>query len=127
MTGHRPEPEPGQTTEQFVSESMTPVGGTADTRSMARGEPGVPERFIWRGSEYTVAAIVRRWKESGPCHHGNSELYLRKHWFEVLTTSGQRMTIYFERQPRRGSSAKARWWLYTTSRMGGAGEPKPLG
>jgi hypothetical protein len=80
---------------------------------MASGEPGFPERFTWRGNEYTVAAILRKWKESGPCHHGSGEIYLRKHWFAILTTSGERMTIYFERQTRKGSSARARWWLYT--------------
>jgi len=99
--------------EIFVGEQIAPVGGTADAKSMAAGEPGLPSRFTWRGAEYTVAAVLRKWKESGPCRHGSGELYLRKHWFEVLTTSSHTMTIYFERQPRRGCPATARWWLYT--------------
>jgi phosphoribosylglycinamide formyltransferase-1 len=100
--------------EKFVSEPIIPVEGSADTAAMATGEPGLPSRFTWRGDEYALAAILRKWKESGPCHHGSGELYLRKHWYEILTTSGLKMTIYFERQPRSGKS-KARWWLYTTS------------
>jgi len=82
---------------------------------MAAGEPGLPKRFLWRGHEYAVVNVLRKWKESGPCRHGNGEVYLRKHWFEVLTTSGQRMTVYFQRQARRGSSPKARWWVYTVA------------
>jgi hypothetical protein len=115
MTSDHAEPPSPKASEQFVSEAITPVGQTVNTRLMASGEPGLPGRFAWRGTEYTIAAVLRTWKQSGPCHHGSGERYLRKHWFEVLTTSGHRMTIYFERQARRGSSAKARWWLYTAA------------
>ena len=32
--------------EEFVSEPIKPVAGTFDTVGMARGEPGLPGRFI---------------------------------------------------------------------------------
>jgi hypothetical protein len=101
--------------ESFVGEQITPAAGTADASAMATGEPGLPERFTWRGTEYTVAAVLRKWKESGPCRSGGGEIYLRKHWFEVLTTSHHTMTVYFERQPRRGCPPTARWWLFTVT------------
>jgi hypothetical protein len=41
---------------------------------------------------------------------------VRKHWFEVLTTSGDTMKIYFERQPRTPRN-KARWWLFTIGKL----------
>jgi hypothetical protein len=40
-------------------------------------------------------------------------MYLRRHWFEILTDSGMRMTIYCERQARNRGKPKARWWIYS--------------
>ena len=87
-------------TEEFVSEPIQPVAGTFDTAGMTRGEPGLPQRFVWRDKEYTVAAVLEVWKEDGPCRHGSGEMYLRKHWFKIATEQGPQMTLYFERQAR---------------------------
>jgi hypothetical protein len=100
-------------TEQFVSEPITPVAGTFDSVGMTRGEPGLPRQFVWRDREYTVAEVLEVWKEDGPCRSGSSEMYLRKHWFRVVTEEGTEMTLYFERQPRSKRQGKTRWWLYT--------------
>ena len=100
-------------TEQFVSEAIKPVVGTFDPAGMTRGEPGLPQRFIWRDKEYTVAEVLEVWKEDGPCRNGSPEMYLRKHWYRVATEQGVEMTLYFERQPRSKRQGKARWWLYT--------------
>ncbi len=103
-------------TEEFISESITPVEGTFDTTAMARAEPGLPGRFTWRDNEYTVAQILKQWKESGPCKSGSSEVYLRKHWFKIITEDNMEMTIYFQRQSRTKKQNKKRWWLYTVKR-----------
>jgi len=103
-------------TEEFVSEPIQPVAGTFDTTGMTRGEPGLPQRFAWRDTEYTVAAVLEVWKEDGPCRHGSGERYLRKHWFKIATEQGPRMTLYFERQARSTRRGKMRWWLYTIDR-----------
>ncbi|HAI12506.1 MAG TPA: cytoplasmic protein [Phycisphaerales bacterium] len=103
------------TTEQFISESITPDKDTLNTTQMARGEPGLPQCFTWRDTQYTVAELLDSWKESGKCTHG-SEMYLRKHWFEIRTVSGEVMKIYFERKARSAKQAKQRWWLYTMSK-----------
>ena len=42
---------------EFISEAVRPVGGTFDAAGMARGEPGLPQRFVWRGREYAVMAL----------------------------------------------------------------------
>jgi len=97
---------------QFVSEQIRPVGGSFDTGRMVTGEPGLPQRFRWRKQDYEVARVVETWKATGPCHHGSSERYVRRHWFRVETTDGSEMRIYFDRQPRPGASKK-RWWLAT--------------
>jgi len=96
--------------EQFISEPITPVPGTFDTRTIAIGEPGLPQRFTWRDDEYTVAEVISVWKTSSPDTTG--EVYLRRHWWELRTDTGHVMKLYFERQKNR-KNAKARWFVYT--------------
>ena len=98
--------------KEFVSEPITPAGGSFDTAAMAAGEPGLPARFRWRETEYEVARVLDTWKTTGDCHHGSGEQYVRRHWYRVEATDGTLMEIYFDRQPRSGRS-KARWWLAT--------------
>ena len=101
--------------ERFVSERIVPAKGTFDTRAMSRGEPGLPSRFSWRKAEYGIAEVVRKWKETSPCSSGSKEKYVRKHWYEIKTTGGLRMKIYFERKSMPRGQAKKRWWLYSVS------------
>jgi Domain of unknown function (DUF6504) len=99
---------------RFVSERIMPDLESVDFGDTPIGEPPLPRRFTWRGTEYTVDIILKRWKESKPdSTHGSGESYVRKHWFRVRTTSRHEMTIYFERQARTRAQRKARWWLYT--------------
>jgi hypothetical protein len=100
--------------QRFVDEPLVPVAATADTSLMAAGAPGLPREFLWRGQTVEVAAVLRTWRETGKCRHGSGEMYARKHWFEIVTTEGAVMKIYFERQPRRGRKGH-RWWLVTVS------------
>jgi len=99
-------------TEEFVSEAIQPVAETIDVAPMAIGEPGLPRQFRWRTRTIHIARVLRTWRETGPCHHGSGEKYVRKHWFEVLTDAGERLKIYFERQARSRKD-RSRWWLYT--------------
>ena len=99
-------------TEQFISAAIQPVGETLNAIRMSAGEPGLPQQFRWGGRTIEITQVLRTWRETGPCHHGSGEAYVRKHWFEVLTDSGQTMKIYFERQ-RRSRNNRARWWLFT--------------
>lgn len=101
-----------QAKQKFVSEPIKPVVSSADTGAMAVGAPGLPREFVWRGEPLCIAAVLRTWRETGPCKHGGSETYVRKHWFEVETAFGQKATIYFERQIR-GHDRTKRWWLFT--------------
>ena len=101
-----------ETKQQFVSESIKPVVATANTSAMAAGGPGLPQEFVWRGQTLVVVRVLRTWRETGPCRHGSPESYVRKHWFEFETTSGQTATVYFERQSR-GRRRTQRWWLFS--------------
>ena len=98
--------------ERFISEAIQPVVSGYDTARMAAGEPGLPHEFLWRGRTIAVAHVRRSWRETGKCHHGSPELYVRKHWFEITTDTGVTMKIYFDRQPRDGRHG-ARWWLFS--------------
>jgi phosphoribosylglycinamide formyltransferase-1 len=101
--------------KQFISESITPLEDSFDTRRMGSGEPGLPQRFRWRDQEYEVARVIETWKTTGDCRYGSGEQYVRKHWFRAETTDGREMEIYFDRQPRPGQKKK-RWWLATITR-----------
>ena len=98
---------------QFISEPIQPVPGTGDARAMARGEPGLPARFIWRDRTYTVTEVMEAWKSSGPERGGGGEIYLRRHWHKVRVDTGETMTLYCERQARNRRRPQARWFLYT--------------
>lgn len=100
-------------TQEFIGENITPLPGAFDTAAMATGAPGLPSQFTWRQKTYTITKVLKAWKESSPCRHGSSEMYLRKHWYNVQTDQKCSMTIYFTRQSRSSSQAKKRWWLYT--------------
>ena len=108
--------------ERFIGEDIKPVTATIDTSAMAAGEPGLPREFLWRGQTVEIVALLRTWHETGACSHGSPEKYVRKHWFEVATSSLGTMKIYFERQPRRGQKG-SRWRLFTIDEQApGAGE-----
>ena len=98
--------------ERFISEPIKPLTETADTSRMAIGEPGLPEKFVWRGRMILITDVLRTWRKTGKCRHGSPEMYVRKHWYEVATESDGVMKIYFERQARRGKG-RARWWLFS--------------
>lgn len=98
--------------EQFICEAVVPEASSGRLSDALRGEPALPMRFQWRDRDYDVKEVIEKWKTTGPCHHGSGERYVRKHWFRIRTSDGLEMTLYCDRQPRRGQSSK-RWWLYT--------------
>lgn len=98
--------------DQFVCEAIEPVPGSFDAAGMAGGAPGLPREFVWRGRRFEIGRVTRQWHETGPCRNGSPEMYVRKHYFEIVAVSGETMKLFFERQPRRGQTLK-RWWLAT--------------
>lgn len=96
--------------EAFIGEPIVPVEGSFLLSEAAIGEPGLPREFSWRGKQFSIVAVLDKWKEAGDCHHGSGERYIRKHWYHVRTHEGLEMKVYFERQRRSGGS---RWRLYT--------------
>lgn len=91
---------------EFVSEPLRPDAGTADLAAMARGEPGLPKGFTWRGKHYAIVETLTQWKTNSD---GEGQVYLRRHWYQVRTDAGVVMTIHCLRQVKRGGQ---RWWVY---------------
>lgn len=101
---------------QFVSATIQPIVGTIDPVRMSTGEPGLPRHFRWGSQTIRIMRVLKTWRESGPCHHGSGERYIRKHWFEIVTDAGDTMKIYFERRAR-SRQIKHRWRLFTIDRI----------
>lgn len=96
---------------QFVSEEIRPDPDSIALGRMALGEPGLPCRFRWRDHTYTVAEVVASWKSTArEGGRPTGDAYVRRHWLDVRTTSGERMVLYCERQSR--SAGRSRWWLH---------------
>ena len=98
---------------EFVSEPLHPVAETLDSTGMARGEPGLPGRFVWRDEEYAVEEVIEAWKTTSGCSHGSGETYVRRHWWRVRVTGGTELKVYFERQARSVRQRKVRWWVHS--------------
>lgn len=98
--------------ERLVSEPIQPLVATCDTCRMGMGEPGLPRQFRWRDRLVEITAVLRTWHESGPCRHGSTDRYVRKHWYQVTTLADGTMIIYFEKQPLRGRKGMG-WWLFS--------------
>jgi hypothetical protein len=97
---------------EFVSEAITPQG-RKDAGAMARGEPGLPERFRWRDTDYAICAVTARWKDtSAEGGRAGGDVYLRRHYYELAMDDGSRWTVYCTRQTPKSGSPKARWYLY---------------
>jgi hypothetical protein len=95
---------------------------------MARGEPGLPQKFRWRNAEYTVAEVLEQGKDHGDCRHGSGERYVRRHSYRIRTTDGTVMNLYFQRSAGRGKlSPNTRWRIQSVEvARDSCAEPGPL-
>ena len=109
----------------FVSEPILPVEASFDAGGMARGEPGLPQKFRWRKKDYVVAEVLEQWKEHGDCANGSGERYVRKHGYRVRTTDGTVLSLYFQRTFGRAQPGKQRWWIQSIERSCTPGVPSP--
>lgn len=67
--------------------------------------PPVPSAFSWRDGEFHVSAVLRSWRST---KSDRGEAYLKRHWFELQTSEGAKIEVYYDRESRRNP-----WWLYT--------------
>ena len=99
---------------ELISEPITPHPGTFEATRMARGEPGLPGGFDWRGCSTKVVELIGAWKESSrEGGRAGGDLYLRRHYYRLRMSDGRLWIVYFVRQTPRSGNPKARWFLYT--------------
>lgn len=91
---------------KFVGQSIAPAGDGFLTPASG-SEPPVPRAFRWNGRTFDVSAVLRSWRTT---RTDRGDVYLKRHWFELETTSGEKLEVYFDREARRGAP---RWWLYS--------------
>lgn len=111
-----PEASHGASRTEFVGETVEPVAGTFDPVRMARGEPGLPGRFRWRGEEHEVAQVLETRRETGDCRNGSGEKYARKHWYRLRTTAGLEMKLSYDRRAFTARDMRAAWCLHSVAR-----------
>lgn len=96
------------TEARAVLEPIVPEPGCFLAAAMARGEPGVPARFVWRGTRYEVVEVLDARREVAPCYAGADETYVRRHVTRVRVATGEVMTLSASRATVRGAP---RWIL----------------
>jgi|PlaIllAssembly_1097288.scaffolds.fasta_scaffold1707187_1 hypothetical protein len=104
MTGDPPEPRPSVRT---VLEPIAPEPGSFDAGAMARGVPGVPRRFAWRGRTYVVAEVLDLRRESENYSGSPRDTYAKRHVVRVRTETGEVMVL----SASRGSLGHASRWI----------------
>ena len=92
--------------------------GDFDAAAMARGEPGVPRRFTYRGEVFEIIEILGAEREVGPCTSGGGETYVRRHVTRAQTRDGSVVTLSGERGGRGGGP---RWILRRIERPSQSG------
>jgi hypothetical protein len=90
-----------------VLEPVEPEPGSFDARAMARGEPGVPRRFKWRGTTYEVAEVLGTERETSNYSGNVHDTYARRHAVRVRTASGEVMVL----AGSRGTGGGAPRWV----------------
>ncbi|MGE0480305.1 MAG: DUF6504 family protein [Phycisphaerae bacterium] len=104
-------PDPQLPPGEFISEPVIPCGAV-DTAAMARGEPGLPAAFEWRGDRFEIVEVLGAWKESSrEGGRATGELYLRRHYYRLRVSDGTIWQVYFVRQAPRTGSPRRRWFL----------------
>ena len=101
-------PDSGPRRVVSVLEAVRPHPGSFDPAGMARGEPGLPKRFDWRGRTYEVAEVLSTAREVENASGLENDAYVRRHAFRLRTTTGEVMTLAAVRGTGRGGP---RWTL----------------
>lgn len=70
-------------------------------RLLVRCKNGLPKFFWWRGQQYTVRAVLERWKDTGRWWEGERP----KFFFRLQTSGGGLWEVYFD-------PAERAWFLY---------------
>ncbi len=98
---------PRRPVPRTILEPVTPHPGDFDARALARGEPGVPRRFTWRGRTYAVVEVLGGRRETENYSAGARDAYVKRHTVRVRTESGEVMVL----SATRGSKGHGTRWI----------------
>ena len=104
---------PGKPRLTFYSEPIIVDPASISTAALAKGAPGCPMRFVWRGKEYRVATILEVSRQLRA--HDSRETYVRSHSFRVVTECGYEMILRCDRQVRGNP-----WRVFAAGKLSGA-------
>jgi hypothetical protein len=76
-----------------VLEPIRPHAQAFQARAMARGEPGVPAKFDWRGRTYAVLEVLESRRETENERGTAADGYVRRHVVRVRVDSGEVMLL----------------------------------
>jgi hypothetical protein len=90
---------------KFVSCPLVPTGDGFLTPTSG-SEPPIPRVFLWGGRRLLITEVLRSWRSTKA---DRGDVYLKRHWYELRTASGEKLEVYYDRESRRAASS---WWLY---------------
>ena len=88
---------------RFASAPLIVVAGGFVTAADGSAPP-VPSAFSWKEGEFRITAVLRSWRST---KSDRGDTYLKRHWFELQTSTGARIEVYYDRDARRNP-----WRLY---------------
>ncbi|MGB8966185.1 MAG: DUF6504 family protein [Candidatus Cybelea sp.] len=91
---------------KFVSCPLVPTGDGFVTPASG-SEPPIPRAFLWGSRTLLITEVMRSWRSTKA---DRGDVYLKRHWYELRTASGEKLEVYYDRESRRSASS---WWLYT--------------
>jgi hypothetical protein len=106
----------------FIGERIEVIFNQEQIRTK---NPGCPDAFCWRSTEYTIIKIVKQWtdfsrkgnmqRNMSEVHHSRAEIKgswgVGKIFFRIQVHTGQIFEIYFDRAPQNVMDRGGGWFL----------------
>jgi len=107
---------------KFISE---PIEVHFNRAPVLEKKPGSPDRFTWRGLEYTIVEVMSEWhnyqrrgrmaRNMRPTHSSTAERRgswgVGQDYYRVRTSSGRIFDLYYDRAPKDVDRRKGAWFL----------------
>lgn len=115
MTGSGSNSDPPPERTRFVGE---PAAVAFDTDRSLEKKPLCPDRFTWRDTTYTVAELVKEWRDFSDLPRKARSSLKHGSWgvgrtyFRVATNNGRVFDLYHDRKPHGPGGQKGSWYLF---------------
>ncbi len=113
---------------QFIDE---PIQVAYDVPPALEKSPTCPQRFTWRGHDYTISSVIEEWvdysrrgrmaRNMAPAHLASASRAgswgVGRFCFRVTVNTGQIFEIYYDRAPQDADNRKGGWFLMGERRI----------